>query len=124
MNIYSYWLGNFFFDYFMYLLLAAFAIGMCLALDVQAFIGNDQTFYVVVIVFLLYGAAYIPLTYILSYAFKDYGNAQAGYYFFTFVVGGLISTIMLVLRFVGGTAGLVGLYITWVLRCIPSFSFG
>lgn len=124
MNIYSYWLGNFIFDYFMYLLLAAFAVGMCLALGVDSFIGDNQTFYVVVIVFLLYGAAYIPLTYILSYVFKDYGNAQAGYYFFTFVVGGLISTIMLVLRFVGGTAGLVGLYITWALRCIPPFSFG
>ena len=60
----------------------------------------------------------------ISYLFKDYGNAQAGFYFFTFVSGGLISTVMLLLRFIGGTAGNVGFYITWVLRVVPAFSFG
>ena len=44
----------------------------------------------------------------LSYFFKDYGNAQAGYYFFTFVSGGLIPIIILALRFIGGTASNVG----------------
>ena len=56
--------------------------------------------------------------------FKDYGNAQAGYYFFTFVVGGLLSIIVLVLRILGGTANTVGLVLGWIFRIIPSYCFG
>jgi hypothetical protein len=77
-----------------------------------------------VAVFFLYGLAYIPMTYIFAYVFRDYGNAQAGYYFFTFVIGGLLSNIVLVLRFLGGSANSVGLVISWILRFIPAYSFG
>jgi ATP-binding cassette subfamily A (ABC1) protein 3 len=59
-----------------------------------------------------------------SYFFKDYGNAQAGYYFFTFVSGGLVPIIILVLRFIGGTASRVGNILKWIFRLLPSFSFG
>ena len=60
----------------------------------------------------------------LSYFFKDYGNAQAGYYFFTFVSGGLIPIIILALRFIGGTASNVGNILKWIFRLLPSFSYG
>ena len=97
MNILAYWFGNFIFDYVLYLVLAVFSFAMCQALKVDAFTGD--AYGVTVCVFLIYGLAYIPLTYIIAYLFVDYGNAQAGYYFFTFVVGGLLSIIVLVLRF-------------------------
>lgn len=122
MNILAYWFGNFIFDYILYLVLAVFSFLMCLALDVDAFIGD--AFGVTVCVFIIYGLAYIPLTYIIAYFFKDYGNAQAGYYFFTFVVGGLLSIIVLVLRFLGGDANTVGLVLSWIFRLIPSYCFG
>jgi hypothetical protein len=97
MNIAAYWFGNFIFDFVLYLVLAIFSVLMCIALDADAFIGD--AFGVTVVAFILYGLAYIPTTYIFAYLFKDYGNAQAGYYFLTFVVGGLLSVIVLVLRF-------------------------
>jgi hypothetical protein len=122
MNIAAYWLGNFVYDYILYLILAIFAFLMCLALSATAFTGN--AFGVTVLTFILYGLAYIPLTYVIAYIFKDYGNAQAGYYFFTFVVGGLISTIILVLRFLGGTANSIGLVLGWILRLLPCYCFG
>ncbi len=122
MNIIAYWFGNFIYDYLLYLILAVFSFLMCLALDVDAFIG--EAFGVTVLVFILYGLAYIPLTYIAAYLFKDYGNAQAGFYFFTFVIGGLLSIVVLVLRFLGGTANTVGLVLSWIFRLIPSYAFG
>lgn len=73
---------------------------MCLALKADAFTGS--AYGPTVTIFILYGLAYIPFTYIAAYVFKDYGNAQAGFYFFTFVVGGLLSIVVLVLRFLGG----------------------
>jgi hypothetical protein len=122
MNIYSYWFGNYVYDYFLYLILAAFSVAMCYILNAEVFIG--QAFGVTIVAFGLYGLAYIPLTYILAYIFKDYGNAQAGYYFFTFVSGGLITIIILVLRFLGSTGGMVGQYLSWIFRVIPAYSFG
>lgn len=64
------------------------------------------------------------MTYMLAYLFKDYGSAQAGYYFFTFIVGGLLPIIMLLLRFLGGSTNKVALVLSWILRFIPAFSFG
>ena len=60
----------------------------------------------------------------LAYLFKDYGNAQAGYYFFTFIVGGLFPIIILVLRFLGGNTNKIAIVLACILRFIPAFSFG
>lgn len=122
MNIFAYWFGNFIFDYVLYVVLAVFSFGMCQALSVGAFTGD--AYGTIVLTFFLYGLAYIPMTYIFSYLFKDYGNAQAGYYFFTFVVGGLLSVIVLVLRFLGGTPNTIGLVVAWILRFVPAYAFG
>jgi len=122
MNIQAYWVGNFLYDYLLYLLLAAFSVVMCWVLKADVFIG--QAFTVTIATFVLYGLAYIPFTYVMAYAFKDYGNAQAGYYFFTFVVGGLFSTILFFLRFFGGQAADVGWYLGWAFRVVPSYCFG
>ncbi len=122
MNIMAYWFGNFLYDYLLYLVLAVFSFLMCLALSVDAFIGD--AYEVTITTFMIYGLAYIPFTYIAAYLFKDYGNAQAGFYFFTFVIGGLLSIIVLVLRFLGGTASTVGLILSWIFRVIPSYCFG
>lgn len=81
------------------------------------------------ILFFLYGITNIPLTYILSYLFKDYGNAQAALYFFNFVAGGIVPMIVLVLRWISNPddavpSGDVGRALSWILRIIPAFSFG
>lgn len=68
--------------------------------------------------------ANIPLTYILGYLFKDYGNAQGAVYFFNFVTGGIITIIILVLRFIDADSNKVGRGLAWPLRMIPSFAFG
>jgi len=100
MKITSYWFGNLIYDFLLYLILAAFAILMCQVLKVSSYTG--EAFLPVCIIFFIYGLAYIPFSYIASFVFEDYGNSQAVFYFFTFVIGGIISTIILVLRMLGG----------------------
>ena len=51
--------------------------------------------------FIFYGLSYINLTYILAFYYKDYGNAQAAYYFITFVAGGLLPLLTFLLRILG-----------------------
>lgn len=76
------------------------------------------------LLFLFYGLANIPLTYILGYIFKDYGNAQGAVYFFNFVAGGILTIIILVLRWIDENSNKIGRGLAWPLRIIPSFAFG
>lgn len=85
---------------------------------------DGEAFTATCLLFFLYGLANIPLTYILGYLFKDYGNAQGAVYFFNFVTGGIITLIILVLRWIDTDSNKVGRGLAWPLRMIPSFAFG
>lgn len=123
MNIYSYWIGNFLFDFSLYFIVAAFAAAMCSAFDVSSLI-DDGAIGATWAILILFGTANFPLTYLACFLFKDYSNAQAAVYFFNFVSGGIIPTLSLVLRMIGGTGGIVIRAICWVLRIVPAFAFG
>jgi ATP-binding cassette subfamily A (ABC1) protein 3 len=123
MSIYAYWFGNFVFDLFLYLIVAFFAAGMCMAFGISSLTDGDALT-ATWILFLMYGLANIPFSYIVSFIFTDYGSAQSTFYFFNFLAGGLISVVILVLRNIGGTAGTVAKALAWVFRLIPAFAFG
>ena len=127
MNIYSYWIGNFIYDYFMYLIVAVFTACMCSVFNIQSLIAGDALGATWAII-LLFGLSNLPLTYIASFLFKDYSSAQSGVYFFNFISGGILATLALVLRTVvtdsNASAGNIARGIAWVLRFIPAFSFG
>lgn len=72
----------------------------------------------------MFGLSNLPFSYLCAYVFKDYSNAQAGVYFFNFISGGVISTLALVLRMIGGNGGAVVKALCWILRIFPAFSFG
>lgn len=77
----------------------------------------------------MYGLTNIPLTYIVGYLFKDYGNAQAALYFFNFVAGGILPLIILILRWIGDPEDAVNSSdvargLAWIFRIIPAYSFG
>lgn len=123
MSIYAYWLGNYIFDMFFYLTVAVFAGGMCMAFSINSLTDGDAI-YATWIIFVLYGAANLPFSYIASYLFTDYGSSQAVGYFWNFVAGGILPTIIIVLRFLGSPTADIGRGIAWPLRLVPAFSFG
>lgn len=123
MNVAAYWLGNFLYDFVLYLILAIFSVVMCKVLSIQSFTeGSAMT--MTVLLFLFYGLANIPFTYILGYLFKDYGHAQGAIYFFNFGSGGIFTTIIIVLRWVNASSNKAGRGVAWAFRIIPSFAFG
>ena len=128
MNIGSYWIGNFLYDYLLYAVVAGISLGVCAGLNIEALI-EDEAINATAALFFLYGLANIPLTYIFGYLFKDYGNAQAAVYFFNFVSGGIVSLVIYILRWISNeddavSSGDIGRGLAWVLRCIPAFAFG
>jgi hypothetical protein len=123
MRISAYWISNFIYDYLLYAIIAIIAIGVCKGLQVSSLTDGDA-FTATCLLFFLYGLAYISFTYIFAFLFKDYGNAQAGYYFITFVIGGLLPILTFLLRFLSRSSNPLGRGLAWFLRLHPSFAFG
>jgi ATP-binding cassette subfamily A (ABC1) protein 3 len=123
MKLSAYWIGNFIYDYLLYAFIAIFAVILIYILDVDAFKSGDAI-NASWILFMLYGLAYIPFTYICSYVFRDYGSAQASFYFFTFICGGMLPIVTLVLRFIDTDTNSIGRGLAWFLRIFPCYAFG
>jgi ATP-binding cassette, subfamily A (ABC1), member 3 len=58
-----------------------------------------------------------------AFLLNDYGNAQVSNFFIHFIFGGIAPIAILILR-IGSATRNVGEGIGWILRLIPSFSFG
>lgn len=123
MKLSAYWLANFVYDFTLYLVVAVVAVGLCSALNITSF-TTGTAYPALWMLFIFYGSAYISFTYIFSFLFKDYGNAQAGFYFLTFIVGGMIPILTFLLRILGTSSNSIGRGIAWLFRIYPAFSFG
>jgi ATP-binding cassette, subfamily A (ABC1), member 3 len=123
MNIKAYWTANLAYDYALYLVISVVAIGIAIALDIQ-FITKGKALTVTWILFIFYGLSYISLTYVMSFCFKDYGNAQASYYFITLIIGGLLPILVFLMRVLADSSNPVGRGLAWGFRLYPAYCFG
>jgi ABC-type multidrug transport system ATPase subunit len=96
----AYWISAFMWDFLNYLIPAACSIALLYAFDVKAYIGSNLP--ATLTVFVLYGAASIALTYVLSFAFKDQNNA-------------LLACIALY-----AVSGFILFFVSWIMSLFPS----
>ncbi len=85
-SLLAYWLSNFCVDIIKYLIPAIWGALMCKAFSITALI-EDDSWGVAWLLFILYGFAIIPFTYLTSFLFKDYGAGQLVTFFFNMIVG-------------------------------------
>jgi ATP-binding cassette subfamily A (ABC1) protein 3 len=123
MSINAYWLANLVYDYLIYAFVFLIVMGIIKGLDIAS-LTDGNAFAATFMLFIFYGLSYIPLTYILSFYYKNYASAQATYYFITFLAGGLLPLITFFLRSLGRQSNRLGRIIAWILRIFPPFAFG
>lgn len=123
MMVSAYWFANFIYDFILYCIVMIFSVGIIKAFSITSLTSNDA-YAATWLLFIFYGVAYIFLTYILAYLYKDYGNAQAGHYFMTFIIGGMLPILTFLLRILGESSGSIGKGLAWFLRLYPAFAFG
>ena len=123
MSVTAYWTANFVYDYILYAIVASLSVVIAKLLSINS-LTDGNAYFGTWLLFILYGLSYIPLTYLLAFQYKDYGNAQASYYFLTFITGGMLPILTFLLRIIGTSSNPIGRYIAWALRLYPSFSFG
>jgi ATP-binding cassette subfamily A (ABC1) protein 3 len=123
MSVSAYWTSNFCYDFILYMIVAVITIGIARGMEIKS-ITEGAAYPATWMLFIFYGLSYIAFTYIASFYYKEYGNAQAAYYFITFVSGGMLPLLTFLLRILGQGSNGVGRAIAWVLRLYPSFAFG
>ena len=123
MSINAYWASNLVYDFIIYMIVAILAIVIAKVLEVGSLTDGDA-FGALWLLFIFYGLSYISFTYIVGFYYRDYGTAQASYYFITLVVGGLLPILTLLLRIISDSSNGVGRGLAWILRLHPAFCFG
>lgn len=119
----AYWLGNFIYDYLLYLLVVLPAAVFCKIFNVISF-TTGNAYLSTCLLFTGYGLTYIPFTYIIGFVFKDERRAQSYYFSFTFVIGGIFPLMTFLLRILSSSTNMIGRIIAWILRIDPCFAFG
>ncbi|EAS01530.2 ABC transporter family protein (macronuclear) [Tetrahymena thermophila SB210] len=122
LSLRSYWFSNYIVDMNKHLIPACLCILMVIAYDIQTFSKGDN-FGGICTLFILYGWAIIPFTYLIGFLFQNSGVAQVFAFFFNFLLGSIGPILFMVLRLIKSTSS-VALKIQWILRLFPSFCFG
>ena len=123
MSVLAYWTSNFVYDFILYFIVAAISIGIAKWMKISAMVEGNA-FAATWLLFTFFGLSYISFTYIVAFIFTDYGNAQAAYYFITFVTGGMLPLLTFLLRVISHSSNSIGRAIAWGLRLYPAFAFG
>ena len=113
-SILAYWIVNYIFELAKYY----FTCGICLFL-LWAFSFYKDYLY---ILYLIYGPAMIPMTYILSFLFDSESGAQNGIILLNFLLGALGSTVLLLLRALDNIKN-VAKILQYIISLLPSFCF-
>ncbi|KAL4489354.1 hypothetical protein ABPG72_019009 [Tetrahymena utriculariae] len=121
-SLYTYWFSNYLVDFIKHIIPAVFSILMILAYDISSFTESSCLGAISLMVF-LYGWSIIPFSYLTSFVFGDYGNAQISSFFINFLFGGIMPMVIFILRIIESTET-AGIALGWIFRIIPSFSFG
>ena len=113
-NIYSYWIVNYIFEFIKYYITA----GICILL--LYFFGFYKKY--LYILYLTYGPGMISLTYTMSFFFENESNAQNAIILLNFLLGDLGSIVVLVLRVLENSKK-TGKILQFIFALIPSFCF-
>ncbi len=84
-SVFSYWFANYVVDILKLALPTIFCVLMCLAFNIKGLTEPGESFGATWAVFIFFATSLIPFTYLISFLFKNYGNAQAFIFVFFFL---------------------------------------
>ncbi|PWV12746.1 putative ABC transporter [Trypanosoma cruzi] len=117
-----YWLSNYIFDFFCYLITAILAILIMLAFDRKEYISSEKigaTF----VLLLMYGLSCIAMSYAVSFLFKQHASAQNVMLLVNFIAGFFMVLLVFILEMFESTkTAAKGLQ--WTFRIFPSYCIG
>ncbi|ETK86251.1 hypothetical protein F441_09243 [Phytophthora nicotianae CJ01A1] len=126
----AFWLANYLWDLFTYIVPFIAAIVLIQIFDIAAFTGNDcvsctgETFSAIVLLFILFGLAICPFTYCLSYFFKEHASAQTYTIMTNFLLGVVLMVVSFILDVVSDSSSDANKVLKFFWRLSPLFNLG
>ncbi|OWZ23129.1 ABC transporter [Phytophthora megakarya] len=126
----AFWLANYIWDLFTYIVPFVAAIVLIQIFDIAAFTGNEcvsctsQTFPAIVLLFILFGLAICPFTYCLSYLFKDHASAQTYTIMANFLLGVVLMVVSFILDVISDSSKDANKVLKFFWRLSPLFNLG
>jgi ABC-type multidrug transport system ATPase subunit len=122
-SIPAYWLANYTWDLLIYVLPCAISIIVIHIFNIGAFTGTRQASEVVVLLFVGYGFAIMPFTYILSFLFKSHTKAQLWCLLLNLLSGLVLMLASYIMSFIDDTKD-TNKALIWLYRLFPGFCLG
>ena len=122
-SLLAYWMANYFADLIKLAIPVVFSALMCLAFGITSLTEPGESYAAVWVLFILYGTSLISFAYLVSFLFKEYGNAQAFTFVFTFLMSAIGSLVVFILRLVPSSRSAAKI-IQFFLRIFSPFCFG
>ena len=122
-SIPAFWLANYTWDVCVYALPCGLSLLAVHVFNIGAFTGTAQAFTVVVLLFVGYGLAIMPFTYMLSFLWKSHTQAQI----WCLLLNLLSGLILMIASFVMGlieTTQDTNKALIWLYRLFPGFCLG
>ena len=119
-SLFAYWSSNYLINIIEHLIPAILSCLFIKFFNVKPWIVDD-CYSVVWALFIFFGFAAIPFTYLLSFLFKDYGSAQSAAYFINFLSGFLLCLLVVVLRLIPSSEA-TARFLQYICRFLPGFT--
>ncbi|KAJ0406974.1 hypothetical protein P43SY_005207 [Pythium insidiosum] len=126
----AFWLANYIWDLLTYSIPFFAAIIMIQAFDISAFTGNgcsvctSETYPAVVLMFILFGFAISPFTYVMSYFFRDHASSQTYTIMANFVLGVVLMVVSFVLDVISESSKDANKVLKYFWRLSPLYCLG
>ncbi|KAH9600184.1 ABC transporter-like [Trypanosoma melophagium] len=117
-----YWISNYLFDFCSYLIMIILAIIVFLIFQRHEYVSSE-TFGPTFVLFIFYGLSCIPMSYAISFLFKEHSTAQNTVMLGNFITGFLLVLLVCILTIIPSTQE-GGSALRWVCRLFPSYCVG
>ena len=121
-SLFSYWISNYVFDVLMFLVPWFCSLICVWAFGIDAF-NKGTAFVAVAVLFMCYGLAIIPFTYLTSFFFESHSTAQNVVLLINFITGLVLTIAAFVMSVIESTYK-VNRVLEYVYRIFPGFCLG
>eukprot|EP00916_Digyalum_oweni_P011393 GHVL01018965.1.p1 GENE.GHVL01018965.1~~GHVL01018965.1.p1 ORF type:complete len:1716 (+),score=214.35 GHVL01018965.1:54-5150(+) len=121
-SIPAYWLSTMLWDFTFYLIPASICIFIMLGFDSQPLIGSENIGATIALM-ILYGLSVGPMTYFLSFLFKQHSTAQNVLLLLYMITGGMLGLVGNILQVIPSTASVYTDYLRFIFLIFPNFCF-
>ena len=122
-SIPAYWFSYYLWDIVKHMVPAVVSAAFLKAFDLKSLTDDSETYASVWILFILFGFAVIPFTYLCGFLFKSYSMAQFSVFMFSLVTGAILSTASWMMRLIAKSSRDVNQVLQYVFRLSPIYCF-